>query len=61
MTSILSKLSKRFLATKPSSFKRFLYDEIDFKASIIGIKGGRGSGKTTLLHQYAKSSTYKSS
>ncbi len=61
MTPILSKLSKRFLATKPSKFKRFLYDEIDFGASIIGIKGGRGAGKTTLLHQYAKSSRYKPS
>ena len=61
MTPILSKLSKRFLAQKSSSFKRFLYQEIDFKASIIGIKGGRGSGKTTLLHQYAKNSKLKSS
>ncbi len=61
MTAILSKLSKRFLSTKPSSFKRFLYDEIDFSASVIGIKGGRGAGKTTLLHQYAKSSKYKPS
>jgi len=51
MTPILAKLSKRFLAKKPSSFKRYLYDEIDFSASIIGIKGSRGSGKTTLLHQ----------
>lgn len=61
MTAIFSKLSKRFLSQKASSFKRFLYKEIDFKASIIGIKGGRGSGKTTLLHQYAKSSKLKSS
>jgi len=61
MTAILSKLSKRFLSTKPSSFKRFLYDEIDFSASVIGIKGGRGAGKTTLLHQYAKRSKYKPS
>jgi len=61
MTPILSKLSKKFLSKKASSFKRFLYDEIDFKASIIGIKGGRGSGKTTLLHQYAKNSKYKAS
>lgn len=61
MLPIFSKLSKRFLAQKPSSFRRFLYDQIDFKASIIGIKGGRGSGKTTLLHQYAKSSKYKPS
>ncbi len=61
MIPILSKLSKRFLSTKPSSFKRFLYEEIDFSAKIIGIIGGRGSGKTTLLHQYAKSSKHKPS
>jgi hypothetical protein len=61
LTAILSKLSKRFLTKKSSAFKRFLYQEIDFKASIIGIKGGRGSGKTTLLHQYAKNSKLKSS
>ena len=47
MIPILSKLSKRFLSTKPSSFNRFLYDEIDFSALVIGIKGGRGAGKTT--------------
>lgn len=51
MIPILSKLSKRFLSTKPLSFKRFLYEHIDFSAQIIGIIGGRGSGKTTLLHQ----------
>ncbi len=61
MIPILSKLSKRFLSTKPSSFKRFLYEKIDFSAKIIGIVGGRGSGKTTLLHQYAKSSKHKPS
>ena len=61
MTPILSKLSKQFLSKKSSSFKRFLYEEIDFKASVVGIKGGRGSGKTTLLHQYAKNSKFKKS
>jgi len=61
MTPILSKLSKRFLSNKPSSFKRYLYNSIDFSAQIIGIVGGRGSGKTTLMHQYAKSSKHKSS
>jgi Predicted ATPase (AAA+ superfamily) len=61
MTPILSKLSKQFLSKKSSNFKRFLYEEIDFKASVIGIKGGRGSGKTTLLHQYAKNSKFKKS
>jgi len=61
MIPILSKLSKRFLSAKPPSFKRFLYDRIDFSARIIGIVGGRGSGKTTLMHQYAKASRYKPS
>lgn len=61
MIPILSKLSKRFLSTKPSAFKRFLYEEIDFSAKVIGVIGGRGSGKTTLLHQYAKSCKHKPS
>lgn len=61
MIAILNKLSKRFLSTKPSFFKRFLYEKIDFSAQVIGIIGGRGSGKTTLMHQYAKSSKHKSS
>ncbi len=61
MIPILSKLSKRFLSTKPSPFKRFLYEKIDFSAQVIGIVGGRGSGKTTLMHQYAKLSKHKSS
>ncbi len=61
MIPILHKLSKRFLSVKPSSFKRFLYEKIDFSVQIIGIVGGRGSGKTTLMHQYAKASKYKSS
>lgn len=61
MNSILSKLSKQFLAKKSFPFKRFLYGEIDFNTRIIGINGGRGAGKTTLLHQYAKTTKYKSS
>ena len=61
MTPVLSKLSKRFLAKKPSTFKRYLYEKIDFSSSIVGVIGGRGSGKTTLLHQYAKSTKHKPS
>jgi len=61
MIPILTKLSKRFLAKKPASFKRFLYEKIDFNAKLIGIIGGRGSGKTTLMHQIAKASKYKPS
>ena len=49
------------MSKKPPSFKRFLYEKIDFSAKVIGITGGRGSGKTTLMHQYAKASKYKSS
>ena len=33
-------------------FKRYLYNEINWKARIIGIKGARGVGKTTLLLQH---------
>ena len=33
-------------------FKRYLFDEINWKARIIGIKGARGVGKTTLLLQH---------
>lgn len=36
-------------------FKRYLYDEIDWKQRLIGIKGARGVGKTTLLLQRMKS------
>lgn len=61
MIPVLTKLSKRFLSVKPSSFKRFLYEKIDFSARVIGVVGGRGSGKTTLMHQYAKSSKYRPS
>ena len=33
-------------------FKRYLYDQINWKARIISIKGARGVGKTTMLLQY---------
>ncbi|MCQ2255662.1 MAG: AAA family ATPase [Bacteroidaceae bacterium] len=35
-------------------FRRYLMDEIDWSARLIGIKGTRGVGKTTFLLQYAK-------
>jgi len=61
MKPILKKLSKQWLSKKVSNFYRTLYNEIDFKTKIIGIKGSRGSGKTTLIHQYAKKSSFKPS
>lgn len=37
-----------------TSFKRYLYDWIDWSDRLIVIKGARGVGKTTLLLQYMK-------
>lgn len=37
-----------------STFRRYLMDEIDWNARMIGIKGARGVGKTTFLLQIAK-------
>lgn len=36
------------------TFKRFLYEKIDFNERLIGIVGPRGVGKTTLILQYLK-------
>lgn len=33
-------------------FKRYLFNEVNWKARIIGIKGARGVGKTTMLLQH---------
>lgn len=61
MKPILQKLSKQWLSKRTPNFYRTLYNNIDFNAKIIGIKGSRGSGKTTILHQYAKNSKLKAS
>ena len=42
----------RKIAKIDMRFKRYLFDEINWKARIIGIKGARGVGKTTLLLQH---------
>ena len=52
---ILQKISTQILAKITPSYKRWLFDTIDFNSKLIGIKGGRGSGKSTILLQYAKS------
>lgn len=36
------------------SFKRYLFDRIDFSNRMVGIKGARGTGKTTLMLQKLK-------
>lgn len=44
----------RRLATVQTTFKRYLYNQIDWRDRLIGIRGARGVGKTTLLLQYIK-------
>lgn len=52
---ILQKISTQILAKSTPNYKRWLFEQIDFKSKLIGIKGPRGSGKSTILLQYAKS------
>ena len=42
----------RKIAKKDTRFRRYLYDQVNWDARIIGIKGARGVGKTTLLMQH---------
>ena len=44
----------RKLAVTDLTFKRYLYDQINWEVRMIGIKGARGVGKTTLLLQRIK-------
>lgn len=53
----MEKLQKYFdsmLAGTPTDFHRYLWDKIDWRERMIGLKGPRGIGKTTMLLQYAK-------
>lgn len=52
MLNNLRKLEKRILKEVSSTYKRYMYNEIDFNSSMIGVVGARGVGKTTLLLQY---------
>jgi len=51
---LLQKISAQVLSKKIPTYKRWLFEKIDFNSKLIGIKGPRGSGKSTLLLQYAK-------
>ena len=48
---------RRLMAT-PMTFYRYLYSQIDWNDSLIGIKGPKGCGKTTLMLQHIKA-TFK--
>jgi len=51
---LLQKISAQFLSKETPTYKRWLFEKIDFNSKLIGIKGPRGSGKSTLLLQHAK-------
>ena len=52
--SYLIKIFQRRLASTPMSFFRYLYKQIDWNDTLIGIKGPKGCGKSTLLLQHIK-------
>ncbi len=51
----LIELSNLYFSLPTPSFKRYLFDKIDFQSKLIGILGQRGVGKTTLIKQIAQS------
>lgn len=51
----LLELSNLYFSLPTPKFKRYLFEEIDFKSKLIGILGQRGVGKTTLIKQLANS------
>jgi uncharacterized protein len=53
MESLIRKSIRKINATD-TSFKRYLYERIDWSDRLIFIKGARGTGKTTLLLQHLK-------
>ena len=46
--------SQKLVAGVNTGFHRYLYDKIQWKNKLIGIKGARGVGKTTLVLQHIK-------
>lgn len=53
ISDLLSSFRRRLMAT-PMEFYRYLYQVINWKDSLIGIKGPKGCGKTTLILQHIK-------
>ena len=52
MITKLKKYQNRLLKSFNITYKRYLYNEIDFEDRMIAIFGARGVGKTTTLFQY---------
>lgn len=53
---ILYRNSHRLVSQVSLDFKREIYDHINWKPRIIGIKGPKGVGKSTLLKQHIRES-----
>lgn len=51
MLNLIEQYQERFLKNFNTTYKRYLYNEIDFNEKLIGILGARGTGKTTMLFQ----------
>lgn len=50
----LYQYSARIVENVDTTFKRYLYDQIDWNNRLIVIKGAKGVGKTTLIKQHIK-------
>ena len=50
----LQKVLDRKLQATSTDFKRYLFEEIDWRDRLIGIKGPKGTGKSTLMLQHIK-------
>ena len=52
----LVKIFHRKIINTPTQFYRYLYPQIEWRDSLIGIKGPKECGKTTLILQHIKNS-----
>ena len=51
MLDMIKQYQDRFLKNFNTTYKRYLYEKVDFSEKLIGIMGARGVGKTTMLFQ----------
>lgn len=47
----------KLLRETTTSFHRYMYNEIDWDARMVGLLGPRGVGKTTMVLQHIKSAS----